>query len=124
MLPPPHYTPLTINNACPAAWVFRDVRFVVRIQVNGIFLFNITGGPGGDKASWTVDAKTPGGSVSAGAGAKPDCTLTISDADFVAMATGKLTGMAAFMGGKLKISGNMALAQKFSALAETKKSKL
>ena len=47
-----------------------------------------------------------------------------SAADFVAMAAGKLTGMAAFMGGKMKLKGNMALAQKFGALAEAKKSKL
>jgi len=93
-------------------------------KVNGVFLFNITGGAGGSKASWTVDAKSPGGSVTVGAGAKADCTLTLSDADFVAMASGKLTGMSAFMGGKLKISGNMALAQKFNALAESKKAKL
>ena len=34
------------------------------------------------------------------------------------MAAGKLTGMAAFMGGKMKLKGNMALAQKFNSLIE------
>lgn len=92
-------------------------------KVNGVFQFNVTGGPGGATASWTVDAKGAGG-VSQKAAAKADCTITMSDADFVAMAQGKLTGMAAFMGGKMKIKGNMALAQKFSALADAKKSKL
>ena len=47
-----------------------------------------------------------------------------SAADFMSMAAGKLTGMAAFMGGKMKLKGNMALAQKFGALIESKKSKL
>ena len=46
------------------------------------------------------------------------------DADMVAMATGKLQGMQAFMSGKMKIKGNMMLAQKFGALAESAKSKL
>ena len=55
---------------------------------------------------------------------KADCTITISDADFVAMSTGKLNGMQAFMSGKMKIKGNMALAQKFGALVDQKKSKL
>lgn len=53
-----------------------------------------------------------------------DCTITISDADMVALATGKLKGMQAFMSGKMKIKGNMGLAQKFEALADGAKSKL
>mmetsp|Transcript_11048 Transcript_11048/g.29110 ORF Transcript_11048/g.29110 Transcript_11048/m.29110 type:complete len:167 (+) Transcript_11048:41-541(+) len=93
-------------------------------KVNGVFLFNVTGGKGGATASWTVDAKTAGGAVTVGEGTKPDCTITIGDADLMAMAAGKLTGMAAFMGGKMKLKGNMALAQKFGALIEAKKSKL
>ena len=43
-----------------------------------------------------------------------DCTITMADADLVAMAQGKLDGMQAFMGGKLKIKGNMMLAQKLA----------
>jgi len=42
----------------------------------------------------------------------------------VAMATGKLNGMQAFMAGKMKIKGNMMLAQKFAALVDASKSKL
>merc|ERR1712139_452224 len=52
---------------------------------------------------------------------KADCTITISDADFVAMADGKLDGMQAFMGGKLKIKGNMMLAQKLAGILEAVK---
>ena len=55
---------------------------------------------------------------------KADCAITIADADMVAMAAGKLNGMQAFMSGKMKIKGNMMLAQKFGALAESTKSKL
>ena len=45
-----------------------------------------------------------------------DCTITMADADLMAMAEGKLDGMQAFMGGKLKIKGNMMLAQKLQSI--------
>ena len=51
-----------------------------------------------------------------GAG-KADCTVTLSEENFMALATGKLQGMQAFMAGKMKVKGNMMLAQKFGALA-------
>eukprot|EP00444_Apocalathium_aciculiferum_P028910 CAMPEP_0183425996 /NCGR_PEP_ID=MMETSP0370-20130417/37486_1 /TAXON_ID=268820 /ORGANISM="Peridinium aciculiferum, Strain PAER-2" /LENGTH=45 /DNA_ID= /DNA_START= /DNA_END= /DNA_ORIENTATION= len=43
----------------------------------------------------------------------------MADADFVAMSQGKLDGMQAFMSGKLKISGNMMLAQKLGPILES-----
>jgi putative sterol carrier protein len=48
--------------------------------------------------------------------AKADVTITMADADMVSMAEGKLDGMQAFMGGKLKIKGNMMLAQKLGGI--------
>ena len=87
-------------------------------QVNGVFLFNISGGPGGATASWTVDAKSNVG-VRQGKPAKADCTIAISDADMVALSTGKLNGMSAFMSGKMKVTGNMGLAQKLDKLVKT-----
>lgn len=53
-----------------------------------IFQFVITKGPGGKTAHWVVDAKT--GEVRQEKATKPDCTMTLADADFVAMASGKL----------------------------------
>jgi 3-hydroxyacyl-CoA dehydrogenase/3a,7a,12a-trihydroxy-5b-cholest-24-enoyl-CoA hydratase len=94
-------------------------------KVNGVFLFNISGGPGGSTVSWTVDAKgNPG--VRLGKPPKADCTIAISDADFVGLASGKLNGMSAFMSGKMKVTGNMGLAQKLDKLvkAEAPKAKL
>lgn len=39
-------------------------------------------------------------------------TMTISQENFVALATGKMDGMKAFMTGKLKVKGDMGLVMK------------
>ena len=51
-------------------------------------------------------------------GEKPGVTITMKVEDFVALASGNLDPMQAFMGGKLKISGNMMLAQKLGPILE------
>merc|ERR1719408_1123648 len=51
-----------------------------------------------------------------GESTKPDCTITMKDADFLAMVAGKLNGQQAFMQGKLKLKGNMMLAQKLGTV--------
>eukprot|EP00271_Cylindrocystis_brebissonii_P011007 TRINITY_DN27646_c0_g1_i1.p1 TRINITY_DN27646_c0_g1~~TRINITY_DN27646_c0_g1_i1.p1 ORF type:complete len:132 (+),score=41.73 TRINITY_DN27646_c0_g1_i1:344-739(+) len=45
---------------------------------------------------------------------KPDATFSFSDADFLAVASGKLSGQMAFIRGKMKIKGSMKAAQKFT----------
>ena len=45
-----------------------------------------------------------------------DTTVTVSWDDFIAMSEGKLDGMMAFMQGKLKIAGDMMIAQKLIPL--------
>ena len=49
-------------------------------------------------------------------GVKPNATLTISDQDFVDLSTGKLNPQNAFMTGKLKVIGNIMMAQKLAPL--------
>ncbi len=83
-------------------------------KVGNVFLFKLTD----PESAWTIDLKAPPGSVSAGEAAKPDCTLEISEQDFVAMASGKADAQKLYFGGKLKISGNVMASQKLTFLAE------
>lgn len=45
-----------------------------------------------------------------------DVTLTLDDDDFIALMTGELNGMTAFMTGKLQLEGDLMLAQKLSSM--------
>jgi 3-hydroxyacyl-CoA dehydrogenase/3a,7a,12a-trihydroxy-5b-cholest-24-enoyl-CoA hydratase len=67
-------------------------------------------------ATWTIDLSTPPGTVTEGAAGTPACTLEISDADFMAMATGQADAMKLFSTGKLKISGDVMASQKLGFL--------
>lgn len=76
------------------------------------YQFRIEGEGGGDWYLNIVDGKA---TVAAGTLDKPDTTTTMTADDFVAMASGELSGADAFMQGKLRVSGDqikgMRLAQ-------------
>ena len=59
--------------------------------------------------------------VHEGQAENPDVTIKISDEDLVNLVQGKLNGMAAFMGGKLRVQGNMELAQQLVSLVDREK---
>lgn len=67
-------------------------------------------------SAWTIDLASGAGSVKEGAEGKVACTLEMSDADFLAMATGAADAMKLFSTGKLKISGDVMASQKLSFL--------
>jgi 3-hydroxyacyl-CoA dehydrogenase/3a,7a,12a-trihydroxy-5b-cholest-24-enoyl-CoA hydratase len=67
-------------------------------------------------SAWTVDVKSGKGAVAVGAIANPDVTLELADADFLAMTSGKADAMKLYMGGKLKISGDVMASQKLDFL--------
>ena len=82
-------------------------------SINALFQFHILGEPGG---AWVVDLKNGDGSVQPGTVDGADCTITMDDADFVALASGKLNPMAGFAQGKIKVQGNVMLATKLQSL--------
>ncbi len=63
---------------------------------------------------WTIDCKA--NNVAQGETAAPECTLELSDADFMLMCTGKADPQQLFTGGKLKIGGNMMASMKLGFL--------
>jgi len=81
-------------------------------RVGKTFVFKLTS----PDSAWTIDAKNGKGSVATGAIDKPDCTLELADVDFLAMTSGKADPMKLYMGGKLKISGDVMASQKLDFL--------
>lgn len=103
-------------------------------QVNGIFEFVVKNADGKTE-TFTVDLKKAGVVVKGKGATKADAIISISDADFVQLATGKLNGkliwyikkigngvlicfvgQKAYMSGKLKIKGQMMLATKLDTV--------
>jgi putative sterol carrier protein len=81
--------------------------------LNKTMQWNITGDDPGVWALHIVDGAArliPGGVE------KPDVTFTINSHDWLALEEGKLNAMQAFMTGKLKVAGDMALAMKVPQL--------
>ncbi|CAD5114323.1 DgyrCDS3461 [Dimorphilus gyrociliatus] len=91
-------------------------------KVQGVYQFDIKGK---EEGKWWLDLKNGSGSIGQG-----DCpgdsgvTLTLKSDDFVKMFRGKLKPTMAFMSGKLKIKGDMALAMKLEKLMKQLPSKL
>ena len=85
-------------------------------KIKASFLWRITS-DGKVKSEWTTDFTKDPGSVHPGKpSSKPNCTVTIADEDFVKTAMGQTNPQKLFMQGKVKISGNIMLAQKLQTL--------
>jgi 3-hydroxyacyl-CoA dehydrogenase/3a,7a,12a-trihydroxy-5b-cholest-24-enoyl-CoA hydratase len=81
-------------------------------KVNNVYVFKLTQ----PDSAWTLDLKNGKGSVAPGAAGKADCTLELTDADFLAMTSGQADPQKLYFGGKLRISGNVMASQKLSFL--------
>ncbi len=82
------------------------------VGVNTVIQYDITGEGGG---KWYVEIANGKCDVREGQHNSPKLTLTIGDQDWVDMVMGKLDGNKAFMSGKLKLKGDMALAMKMGS---------
>lgn len=83
-------------------------------KVNNVYLFKLTS----PESIWTLDLKNGQGSVAQGAVGKADCTLELTEADFMAMTSGKADPNKLYFGGKLKVSGNVMASQKLTFLTK------
>ena len=81
-------------------------------EVKTTFQFKLTG----PDSAYFVDLKASPGKVEAGTHASPDCTLELSDDDFLAMTTGGADAQKLYFAGKLKITGNVMASQKLMFL--------
>jgi putative sterol carrier protein len=71
---------------------------------------------GAQAANWVVTIKDAKCSLSPGADPSAKLTVSADSADFIKIFTGQMDGMTAFMGGKLKVTGDMGLAMKLMGL--------
>jgi NAD(P)-dependent dehydrogenase (short-subunit alcohol dehydrogenase family)/putative sterol carrier protein len=91
-------------------------------DTQAVYQFVVTGEEAG---KWYINLKSGKGSCGKGdAPETADAILTMDSKNFFNMFTGKLKPPAAFMTGKLKIKGNMAMALKLDKLMGSLKSKL
>ncbi|XP_049783339.1 hydroxysteroid dehydrogenase-like protein 2 isoform X1 [Schistocerca cancellata] len=91
-------------------------------KTNAVFQFEVKGA---EEGVWHIDLKNGNGAAGKGKPASnPDAILSMDAADFYNMFSGKLKPAAAFMSGKLKITGNMQKALKLEKLMGQLKSKL
>lgn len=73
-------------------------------------------------SQWVLDLKNDNGSAHAGTADKPDVTMIVSTADFISLCKGEEDAQKMFFAGKVKLEGNMMVAQKLDFLRDIDKS--
>jgi len=83
-------------------------------KVGKVFQFKLSN----PDSVWTVDVANDKGGVapSDGGSPTPDCTLELTDTNFMAMCTGRADAQKLYFSGDLKISGDIMASQKLSFL--------
>ena len=81
-------------------------------KVQTVFAFKLKD----PESAWTIDLKAGAGAVHEGIVGAPECTLELRDADFMAMTSGKADPQQLYMGGQLKIAGNVMASTKLGFL--------
>ena len=81
--------------------------------VNAVFQFNVSGEKGGQYWARIENQQIE---VQRGEHPSPDMIMTAAYEDFLALFNGELNPMMAFMQGKIKVKGEMALALKLQTM--------
>lgn len=71
---------------------------------------------GAEAGSWTVVIANGKVAVSEGPADSPAATISMDSDDFVAMTSGELNAMAAFMGGKIQVDGDLNTVMQLQSL--------
>jgi putative sterol carrier protein len=79
-------------------------------STKAVIQLNLTGEGGGN---WIVDVADGKCQVSEGTATSPRATITAGAADYLAIGLGQLNAVSAFMAGKVKVTGDMALVMSF-----------
>ncbi len=81
--------------------------------LDAVIQFDLSGDGGG---VWHCAISGGACAVGEGAHEAPTMTVSMEAADYVELTAGRLDGMTAFMGGRLRIAGDMGLAMKMQNL--------
>ncbi len=81
--------------------------------INATYQFNLSGDDGG---TWVICLTDDKQSVTEGEDESAQCVISMSSGDFMGMIGGSLNPQMAFMTGKLRVKGDMALALKLQAI--------
>lgn len=79
-------------------------------NVKAVIQFNLSGEGGGTYTVSIADGKCQ---AAEGPATNPTATVAASAADYLAIARNELNAISAFMGGKLKVAGDMSIMMKF-----------
>ncbi|KAI9167628.1 Fatty acid-binding protein [Paramyrothecium foliicola] len=90
-------------------------------QGNGVYAFTLKN-KSGEQESWHIDLKETG-KVGTGTGPSPSVTLQLSDEDFGKLVAGKANAQRLFMGGKLKVKGDVMKATKLDPILKKAQTK-
>ena len=82
-------------------------------RVNAVYQFNVHGEEGG---AWVVDLKNGSGEVWPGRHEAADCIISMNQDDFVALASGSINPLNAFMQGRIRVQGDIMMATRLQSL--------